>query len=67
MTKSIDMVMDMVKVSLNRATGFVIVASSAETLVASMTIKAVAGSDMAGFFVDSPAGNCRWSISKMGP
>ena len=55
--KSLDMVMQMVKVAMGQSDWLSLsLRPSAETLVASMTIKAIAGSDMAGFFVDSPAG-----------
>jgi len=57
MGKSFEMAMQMVKVAMDQSDWLSLsLRPSAETLVASMTLKAVAGSDMAGFFIDSPAG-----------
>lgn len=56
-TKSMDMVMQMLKTAMEQSDWLSLsLRPSTETLVASMTMKAVADSDMAGFFVDSPAG-----------
>ena len=55
--KSMELVMQMVKSAMEQSDWLSLsLRPSTETLVASMTIKAVAGSDMAGFLVDSPAG-----------